>query len=221
MNILFEDADMMVIDKPGGLSTESGNASHPSAEKLAVEWFQQKNGTPRIPYLRAVHRLDRVSGGVLVLAKSKQALSMLMRQFEQRLVKKTYQAVVEHAPSSDSGVLTHWLKRDESGKKALVFDQNMADTQPCALDFKVLERRESQALLEIYPETGRFHQIRAQLAHVGAPIFGDQLYGGQFWRDHEIKLQAVRLQLMHPRTNAPMTIDAPWDAWDLNTPNNL
>lgn len=220
MNILFEDTDMLVIDKPGGLSTESGNAAHPSAEKLALDWFRQRNPGQRSPYLRAVHRLDRVSGGVLVLAKSKQSLSVLMRQFEQRLVKKTYQAVVEHAPSIDSGVLTHWLKRDESGKKALVFDQFMVDTQPCALDFKVLERRENQALLEIYPETGRFHQIRAQLAHVGAPILGDQLYGGQFWRDYEIKLQAVRLQFMHPRTNAPMTIEAPWDAWALNTPTN-
>ncbi|MBL7809735.1 MAG: RluA family pseudouridine synthase [Saprospiraceae bacterium] len=216
MNILFEDHDLMVLDKPAGLSTESGHASHPSAEKLAQELFHQKQPeSRRIPYLRAVHRLDRASGGVLVLAKSKQALTELMRQFEQRLVKKTYQALTDHAPKHDSGVLSHWLKRDESGKKALVFDQNMPGTQPCALEYKVLERRDGMALLEIYPETGRFHQIRAQLAHIGCPIYGDVLYGGPLWQEHKIKLQAIRLYFMHPRTNTPVTIEAPWDAWSL------
>ncbi len=210
MNILFEDADILVLNKPAGLSTESGNAPHPSAEKLAMELF----GAPQKRlYLRAVHRLDRASSGVLVLAKSKPALSELMRQFEQRLVQKTYQALVEKSPAKDSDVLSHWLKRDETGKKALVFDQYTPDTQPCALEYKVLEKRDGQAVLDITPETGRFHQIRAQLAHIGCPIYGDVIYGGQFWRDHEIKLHAVRLCFRHPRTGTDMKIEAPWDAW--------
>ncbi len=210
MDILFEDTDLLVVNKPAGLSTESGHAQHPSAEKLLQESL---SSGPRTHYLRAVHRLDRASGGVLVLARNKAALSHLMRQFELRMVQKTYQAVVEKSPESPSGILSHWLRRDESGKKALIFDQYLPDTQPCALTYKVLESKQEKALLDIYPETGRFHQIRAQLAHIGCPICGDVLYGGHFWRDHEIKLHAVRLSFRHPRSNDPMTIEAPWDAW--------
>lgn len=218
MQILFEDHDLLVINKPAGLSSESGNARHPSAEREALEIYSQKlfgDGETKhskfAPYLRAVHRLDRASSGVLVMAKSKAALSALMNQFEQRSVEKTYRAVTEKAPPAESGVLSHWLKRDELGKRALVFDKAVPDCQPCESVYKLLEMQGEQALLEIHPRTGRFHQIRAQLAHIGCPIVGDVLYGGQFWREHEIKLHAQRLAFAHPRTNAPMVVEAEWE----------
>ena len=218
MQILFEDQDIMVIHKPSGLSSESGTARHPSAEKEALETYAKKvlgdggGMSMKIsPYLRAVHRLDRASSGVLVLAKSKAMLTALMNQFERREVEKTYCAVVEKAPTAQTGVLNHWLKRDETGKKSLVFNHAAPETQPCECSYKVLEEAGGKALLEIKPSTGRFHQIRAQLAHIGCPIVGDVLYGGQFWREHEIKLHAQRLSFFHPRTDAPMTIEAPWD----------
>jgi 23S rRNA pseudouridine1911/1915/1917 synthase len=218
MQILFEDQDLMVIHKPSGLSSESGTARHPSAEKEALELYSQKvlgdGGGMRMkisPYLRAVHRLDRASSGVLVLAKSKSMLTELMNQFERREVKKTYRAVVQKSPPAASGILTHFLKRDETGKKALVFNRAVSDTQPCESEYVVLEKNDEYALLEIRPRTGRFHQIRAQLAHIGCPIVGDVLYGGKFWREHEIKLHAQRLTFFHPRSHAPMDMEAPWE----------
>ncbi len=218
MQILFEDHDLLIINKPSGLSSESGTARHPSAEKEALEMLRQKvlgnlegMNMKISPYLRAVHRLDRASSGVLVLSKSKTMLTELMNQFERREVEKTYQAWVEKAPPAESGILSHWLKRDETGKRALVFDRAVPDTQPCESEYKLLEKRGEQALLEIRPRTGRFHQIRAQLAHIGCPIVGDVLYGGKFWREHEIKLHAQRLTFKHPRTDAPMVIEAPWE----------
>lgn len=220
MQILFEDNDLLVIHKPSGLSSESGTARHPSAEREALEMYSKKvlgdGGGMQMkisPYLRAVHRLDRASSGVLVMAKSKAMLSILMNQFERREVTKTYQAMVEKAPAAETGLLSHWLKRDETGKQALVFDKAVPDAQPCEAEYTVLERKGEQALLEIRPRTGRFHQIRAQLAHIGCPIVGDVLYGGHFWREHEIKLHAQRLTFFHPRTDAPMAIEAPWD-WE-------
>lgn len=135
----------------------------------------------------------------------------MMHQFERREVEKTYRAVVEKAPEASIGVLSHWLKRDETGKKALVFDQEKPDTQPCESTYTLLETNGAQALLEIRPRTGRFHQIRAQLAHIGCPIVGDVLYGGSFWREHEIKLHAHRLTFTHPRSEAPMSVEANWD----------
>jgi 23S rRNA pseudouridine1911/1915/1917 synthase len=218
MQILFEDQDLMVIHKPSGLSSESGTARHPSAEKEALELYSHKvlgdGGGMRMkisPYLRAVHRLDRASSGVLVLAKSKTMLTEMMNQFERREVEKTYRAVVQKAPPAAAGILTHWLKRDDTGKKALVFSRAVPDTQPCESEYKLLEKNDQYALLEIRPRTGRFHQIRAQLAHIGCPIVGDVLYGGKLWREHEIKLHAQRLSFFHPRSHAPMVIEAPWE----------
>lgn len=218
MQILFEDQDLMVIHKPSGLSSESGTARHPSAEKEALELYSKKvlgdGGGMRMkisPYLRAVHRLDRASSGVLVLAKSKAMLTDLMNQFERREVEKTYRAVVQKAPPAASGILTHWLKRDDTGKKALVYNRAVPDTQPCESEYTVLEKNDEYALLEIRPRTGRFHQIRAQLAHIGCPIVGDVLYGGKLWREHEIKLHAQRLTFFHPRSHAPMVMEAPWE----------
>lgn len=218
MHILFEDQDLLIIHKPSGLSSESGTARHPSAEKEAAEWYRNKFKDEHAglqmkvsPYLRAVHRLDRASSGVLVMAKSKTALTAMMTQFENRAVSKTYQAVVENAPPEAKGVLKHWLKRDETGKKALIFKKSIADTQPCESVYKVLETKNGQTLLEIKPSTGRFHQIRAQLAYIGCPIVGDVLYGGTFWREHEIKLHAQRLTFKHPRSQEPMRLEAPWE----------
>jgi 23S rRNA pseudouridine1911/1915/1917 synthase len=205
IQILYEDADIMAILKPSGLSTESGKAAHPSAENEAMALYQkklrqEKSRLPVAPYLRAVHRLDRASSGVLLLAKSKSALSHLMAQFEQKTLEKTYLAVTEKRPSQPTGTLSHWLCRDETGRKALVYDHETKGAQHCQLDYRTIQEEGEGCLLEIRPRSGRFHQIRAQLAHIGCPIVGDVLYGAAPWREHEIKLHASALAFDHPRT---------------------
>ncbi|MCC6279500.1 MAG: RluA family pseudouridine synthase [Saprospiraceae bacterium] len=216
MQIIFEDYYLLAVNKPAGLSSESGKERHPSAEQEALMYFTQqlqKNSSSKrlkeTPYLRAVHRLDRASSGVLVFAKTKQALSALMLQFEQRSVEKVYQAVVEKKPPSPSGHLANWLLKDESGRKALISEKQVKDSQHCLLDYTTLPREDKTILLEVHPATGRFHQIRAQLAHIGCPIAGDVLYGGKPWQEHQIKLHAQRLRFTHPKTGAEMTLEAP------------
>lgn len=215
MKILFEDYYILVIEKPAGLSSESGKAAHPSAEREALFYvtaqLQKSSTSTRLkvtPYLRVAHRLDRPAGGVLVMAKTKGALSSLMDQFEKGEVKKSYLAWTEKKPPAEEGTLSGWLKRDETGKKALIFDQATRDSQVCSLHYKVLKVKGNNALLELHPNTGRYHQIRAQLAHIGCPIVGDSLYGGHFWQEHQIKLLAKHLAFKHPKSEEPMTFEA-------------
>ncbi len=221
MQILFEDYYLLVINKPAGLSAESGEQRHPSAEREALfyitEELNKKSTSKRLkitPYLRAAHRLDRPASGVLVFAKTKMALVELMRQFEEQQTQKVYLAVTAKRPPADSGLLQNWLKKDADGRKALVFDLDKKGRQRCDLQYVVREPRGAGALLELRPATGRFHQIRAQLAHIGCPIVGDVLYGGPAWQDNEIKLHAASLTIAHPKSGEQLTFEAPLpDNW--------
>jgi 23S rRNA pseudouridine1911/1915/1917 synthase len=216
MEILFEDYYLLAINKPAGLSSESGKERHPSAEQEALMYFTgqlQKNSTSKrlkeTPYLRAVHRLDRVSSGVLVFAKTKQALSALMLQFEQRSVEKVYHAVLEKQPPTPAAHLVNWLVKDESGRKSLISDTQVRNSQHAVLDYATISTAAKSVVVEVHPQTGRFHQIRAQLAHLGCPIVGDVLYGAKPWKEHQIKLHARRLTFVHPKTGETMTLEAP------------
>lgn len=229
MQILFEDYYLLAIHKPAGLSSERGSSAHPSAETDALLYFTQQlqraSSSKRLkatPYLRAVHRIDRPTSGVLLFAKTKMALTELMAQFEQRTVQKIYHAWVERPPASPEGSLRNWLAKDESGKKALVKEREGRGTQNAELSYRTLETDKTGALLEITPATGRFHQIRAQLAHIGCPIAGDVLYGAKPWNPNEIKLHAHRLQFRHPKSGEPVTIEcpAPWNLPEIAAPGN-
>ena len=214
MNVIFEDHQLLIMHKPAGLSAESGDLPYPSAEKEALAYL---NGQGRKNvYLRCVHRLDRPASGLLIMAKSKSALSTLMQQFEERSVEKTYLAVTEHAPSAPEGSLEHWLRKDESGRKSLVSDQPEQGGQPCRLQYRILKTTPQRTLWLLHPETGRFHQIRAQLSHLGCPIIGDVLYGGIFWQENKIQLHAECLIFIHPKTAEKMSIDCPMPkTWDI------
>jgi 23S rRNA pseudouridine1911/1915/1917 synthase len=216
MQILFEDYYLLVVNKPAGLSSESGKERHPSAEREAKMYFtsqlRQNSTSKRLkatPYLRVAHRLDRAASGILVFAKTKSALTSLMEQFEKKEVEKIYWAIVEKRPPAESATLAHWLKKDAEGRKAVVAEKQNRDSQWCELEYKLLEMKGKNALLEVRPRTGRFHQIRAQLAHIGCPIVGDTLYGGSFWKENQIKLQACRLTFKHPKTGVRVALEAP------------
>ena len=147
------------------------------------------------------------------MAKNKPALSALMLQFEGRETEKTYQAVVSPADIPEQGRLIHWIARTPDRKRALVYDTPVPDAQEARMQYKIVERITKGTRLEIQLETGRFHQIRAQLAHIGCPIVGDSWYGGTAWEDNKMMLHAGQLRFQHPSTKKWMVVTcAPeWD----------
>ncbi len=223
MDILFEDYYLLAINKPAGLSAENGEQRHPSAEREALFYLtrvlNEKSTSSRLkvtPYLKVAHRLDRPVSGVLLMAKTKTALLDLMEQFESRVVEKIYMAVVAKRPPADSGILKDWLAKDPVQRKATLFKNEKKGRQYAELSYTVVQNIGPGALLEIRPATGRFHQIRAQLAQLGCPIVGDTLYGGPAWQEHEIKLHAARLTVRHPKSGETLELSAPIPAsWQL------
>lgn len=199
LQIIKENRFWMAIDKPGGLIVEKSPFEHPTIEDLAWDYLSSHT---KKPFLGIVHRLDRVTSGVLLLAKKKQALRELNKQFEEKTIQKTYQAVVASPPSANTALLQHWLEKDQKNKRAIIHQLPHKNAKEVRLTYQVIgQTAEGYSVLEIHPETGKFHQIRAQLAAVNCPIVGDEKYGSALkWGNRHIALHAASLAFIDPLT---------------------
>ncbi len=190
--ILKETPQYLVINKPAGLIVEKNPYESSTIEEMALTYLQS---TKPNAYLGIVHRLDRVTSGVLLLAKKKSVLKAFNEQFRLRKVRKTYLALVENSPPKSKDSLIHWLQKDLKNKKAIVSLNPAKKASECKLRYRLLKSTAKGYLLEIQPHTGKFHQIRAQLSAIGCPIVGDKKYGasGDFGQN-TVALHASKLQ---------------------------
>ena len=139
--------------------------------------FNYLNQKEKKPYTGMVHRLDRVTTGVLLIAKKKSILKELNEQFRVRQVKKTYLALSDQAPNQKEALLTHHLSQDRAQRKAILYDQPKADTKACRLEYQHLTNSDmGYHLFQVNLLTGKYHQIRAQLSSINCPIVGDEKY---------------------------------------------
>lgn len=204
--VLYESKWLLAINKPAGLLVEH-SAYYPSVEDWAKSYVAKQE---KQPFIGIVHRLDRAVSGVLLIAKRKAALQNLHEQFRERQVQKTYLALVEKMPPNKNGTLTHWLRKDVQIKKAHIFDKPTENAQECRLTYRVVEKKSIGILLEIDLHTGKFHQIRAQLAHIGCPIIGDVKYGVAIpYQSDAIALHAWRVHFKEPINGEIITVEAP------------
>ncbi|HEY1064253.1 MAG TPA: RluA family pseudouridine synthase [Candidatus Saccharimonadales bacterium] len=198
--VIYEDDDCVVVNKPIGLLTHSKGAFNPEAS--VATWLHNRIDDKTLieadeyqPNRRAgiVHRLDRATSGVLIAAKTTNALSALQKQFSQRKAKKTYMAVVAGHLKQPEAVIDMPIERNP---KAPATFRVGANGKPALTRYKVLDESQHYSLVELSPETGRTHQLRVHLAQLGHPIVGDTLYNGK--PAERMYLHAARLELTTP-----------------------
>lgn len=174
--VIFEDDDCVVIDKPTGVLTHSKGPFNP--EPTIESWLRShlKNRAMEGERAGIVHRLDRATSGVLILAKTPQALGWLQKQFSQRKVKKSYLAVIEGTLAESQAIIDMPIERNPKKPQTFRVGSNGKAAQT---EYKVLKSGNGHSLLELKPTTGRTHQLRVHLEHLGHPILGDTFYGGK------------------------------------------
>ena len=190
--VIHEDEAVLAFNKPSGLPSQVRGNKARNLDHLLWTFAKSNGKRPRL-----VHRLDAGTSGVIIAGKTKPAATALATAFEQRKVKKTYVAVVgDELPSKNHGTIDLPIARIETdrGSKIVAGHKN---GKPAVTHWRVLERGDERALLELKPETGRMHQLRVHLAQIGCPILGDRIYGVQASAER-LMLHALKLELPYP-----------------------
>ncbi len=211
LKVLYEDRHLLALAKPGGLLVQGDRTRDETLLALAREYIRRKYAKPGGIYLGLVHRLDRVTSGVVVLARTSKAARRLSEAFREGLVRKAYLAVVEGRLPLEAGVLKHYLRWDEARGRTLVSERPGPDFREAVTGFRVIARGLETTALLLFPETGRKHQLRAQLAHLGHPVVGDRRYGSRkrVAGGRAILLHALALGLEHPVKRVSLFLSAP------------
>lgn len=205
LDILFEDEVIIVCNKPAGLMVEPDRNNFPNLQQQVKQYLKEKTGE-KLPYAQHLHRIDRPVSGVVLFTKNKDHLRHLSEQFAQREVKKYYLAVTEKASETLSGTLENWHRKEK--KKAVIVPEGTEYAEKATLKYEV-KPFGKYFLWEIELHTGKYHQIRVQLANIGCPIIGDETYGStKSYLPNSIALQAYQLIIQHPVTNETIKFEA-------------
>ena len=212
LNILFEDSHIIVCEKPHGTATQSRNISSADMVSLLKNHIRKTTGTPD-PYLAVIHRLDQPVRGILVFAKTPFAAKELNKQLTGSGFGKYYRALVSQCPSAPNGTLEDYLVKNGKTNLSSVCDKNIKDAKLARLSYQVIDsentffpiEKEDETELDIALDTGRHHQNRVQLSHMGCPIVGDSKYNPQTGQGRKnICLCAYCLEFCHPKTKKKM-----------------
>jgi 23S rRNA pseudouridine1911/1915/1917 synthase len=220
LNILAETKHWIAVNKPAGLNVEQ-LWDYPSVEQNVRDYLSKNGRNP--PYVGIVHRLDRPVSGVLLVAKKKSTLKALNEQFAQKSIAKMYWAITEATPEPAAALIRHYLLKDQLHKRALAFEEAVKKSIAATLDYRTIATHKSFACLEVSPHSGKFHQIRVQLAAIQCPILGDEKYGATVGDEPNcIALHARWLKFTDPATGLSQHIiaDVPnrpnWQIWPLD-----
>ena len=199
LEILYVDNHLLVINKPSGLLSQGDQTGDKPLIEYCKDYIKKKYNKPGAVFLGLVHRLDRPTSGVIVFARTSKALSRLNEQFRVRKVSKIYWALVKKDFDPPSNSLIHWMIRNPEKNKSKAYPKEVPSSKKAILHFTIKQKLEHYVLLEVRLETGRHHQIRAQLSFIGSPIKGDLKYGAsRSNKDKSIHLHARKICFVHP-----------------------
>ncbi|WP_028973069.1 RluA family pseudouridine synthase [Spirochaeta cellobiosiphila] len=210
MKIVYEDQWFLVVAKTNQESVQPDLTKTVSLVELLRSNY---------PLIAPINRVDKVVGGLVLFGKNPEAQNKGREVFTQNNTSKKYLAITSNKLQNDSGVLEHYIKRDGRYKKSFVKDEKWSDAKLSRLRYRLLDQSDTLYCWDIELLTGRFHQIRSQLAHMGCPIRGDRKYGYQRYnKGGGIHLHSYYLSFHNPFVNKQITIfDYPLDdaIWDL------
>ncbi len=208
--IIYEDNHLLIINKKAGQLVQGDKTGDASLLELLKDFIKKRDQKPGNVFLGLVHRIDRPTSGLVIYAKTSKALTRLTQMVKHREIKKTYWAVTTPAEIPAQQRLVNYLLKNEKTNKSTVFTKPTPNAKEAILNYQLLKKLDNFQLLEVDLETGRHHQIRAQLSKLGAPIKGDLKYGAPRSNpDGGIHLHARQLKLIHPVTKEELTVTAP------------
>ena len=208
VKVLYEDNHIIVAIKPAGVLSQSDGSSAPDMLTILKAYIKEEYSKPGEVYLGLLHRLDRPVSGVMVFARTSKAASRLSEQIRTRKVEKIYRCIVNGVLEGE-GRLENFISKDEDRNIVTVIDEEKPGFKASYLDYKALASKEGLTMVEVKLGTGRSHQIRAQMAHSGYPLIGDQKYGDKDKRCKDIALEAYKLSFEHPVKREFITFEAP------------
>ena len=210
LEVLFEDNHLLIVNKKSGDIVQGDKTGDKPLSDVVKEYIKEKYNKPGEVFLGVVHRLDRPTSGIIIFARTSKALERLNKMLRERTISKTYWAVVKNTPLKEKDSLIHFLKKNPKNNKSTVFTKETDASKKAILHYLVIKKLDNYSLLEIDLETGRHHQIRAQLAYIGSPIKGDLKYGAsRSNKDGSIHLHARKILFTHPVSKENISVLAP------------
>jgi 23S rRNA pseudouridine1911/1915/1917 synthase len=218
-SIIYLDNHLIAVVKPSGLLTQPDSNTDESLLDQTRQWIKEEYNKKNNIFLGLIHRLDRNVSGVILFARTSKAASRLSKQFREGTPKKIYRVIVLGKLKEGHATLVHYLRKEKS-LKSTVFPRATPTAKRSELSYEVIYSLEKNSLLEVSLITGRFHQIRAQMAFIGHPIMGDIKYGApERLPNQEIALYACKLVFNHPISNEEVSLTAPepktWEQFKL------
>ena len=202
LKVIYEDNHVIVCYKPKGILSQKDNTNDLDMLTLIKDYLIKKYNKKGDAYLGLVHRLDRMTSGIMVFAKTSKAASRLSLDIQNGRFYKSYLAVVEGTFKSFSEqTLVDKLEKDEKLNKSFICENG----KEAILTFKPLKEKNNKTLISVSLKTGRHHQIRVQLSNIGHPLYGDIKYGSKYQDD--LALQAYKLSFYQPVTNELLTFE--------------